>query len=201
MNVVCKSELRKDMLGKRQLITPSEALAAGKNIAGFLLGLMSEKKGKSLVLLFASYKNEPDTDVIFDIIHNCFENISIAYPRVSDDGVNMEYYITDSVNDLISGYKGIREPKPLSENHITPYRISAEYDNVYVIVPGLAFDKRGYRVGYGGGFYDRYLKRLRGIFIGICYDFQYINDINIKTDIYDVSCDYIITDKRIIRRV
>jgi 5-formyltetrahydrofolate cyclo-ligase len=188
------------MLSKRKLITLSEASAAGKNIADFLVGFMSEKKGKSLVLSFASYKNEPDTDVIFDIIHNCFENICIAYPRVSDDGVNMEYYIIHSVNDLISGYKGIREPKPLSENHIAPDSVLAEYDNVYVIVPGLAFDKRGYRVGYGGGFYDRYLKRLKGIFIGICYDFQYIHDINIETDIYDVRCDYIITDRRIIRR-
>lgn len=200
MDVVCKSELRKNMLSKRKLTTPSKALTAGKNIADFLVGLMSEKKGKSVVLTFASYKNEPDTDVIFDIIHNCFENICIAYPRVSDDGVNMEYYITHSVNDLISGYKGIREPKSLSENHIATDSVLAEYDNVYVIVPGLAFDKRGYRVGYGGGFYDRYLKRIKGIFIGICYDFQYIHDINIETDIYDVCCDYIITDRRIIRR-
>ena len=126
MNVVCKPELRKNMLSKRKLITLSEASAAGKNIADFLVGFMSEKKGKSLVLSFASYKNEPDTDVIFDIIHNCFENICIAYPRVSDDGVNMEYYIIHSVNDLISGYKGIREPKPLSEIilHLTAYLLN-----------------------------------------------------------------------------
>ncbi len=201
MDVASKPELRKQMLGKRKLITPLKASEAGKSIADLLAGIISEKKGKSLILSFASYKNEPDTDVIFDIIHSRFRDICIAYPRVLDDGVNMEYYITGCVNDLIPGYKGIREPKALSENHVDINIVLPEYDNVYVLVPGLAFDKRGYRAGYGGGFYDRYLKRLNGIFIGICYDFQYIEDVNIKTDVYDVCCDYIITDRRIIRRV
>ena len=70
-----------------------------------------------------------------------------------------------------------------------------------VIVPGLIFGKNMYRIGYGGGYYDKFLsnKEISAYKLGICYDFQVIDEI--QNDIYDIPVDKIITDKRIIERI
>ncbi len=196
MNEVAKDELRRIMRKKRSLIAQKEAHSSSEIIADHILDIIRADNARNLILSFASYNNEPDTDVIFDALKIRCQHVDIAYPRVSDDGVNMEYYIVDSLDELASGYKGIREPVAVMERRIDTDIILSGYDNVYVLVPGLAFDKRGYRAGYGGGFYDRYLKRIEGTYIGICYDFQYMEDEYIRADTYDVRCDYIVTEKR-----
>ncbi|MGE4547611.1 MAG: 5-formyltetrahydrofolate cyclo-ligase [Desulfurella sp.] len=66
------------------------------------------------------------------------------------------------------------------------------------IVPALAFDKRGYRIGYGMGFYDKLLQNSKALKIGVGFDFQ-VKNFNIKEDKFDVSLDYIITEKRILK--
>jgi 5-formyltetrahydrofolate cyclo-ligase len=67
-----------------------------------------------------------------------------------------------------------------------------------VLVPGVAFDKRGYRVGYGGGYYDRFFNKLEKsvIKIGLCYEMQILTEV--PTDNYDIPIDYIITEKGLI---
>ena len=69
-----------------------------------------------------------------------------------------------------------------------------------ILVPALACDRQGYRLGYGGGYYDRYFAREgRGAFkIGICYDVQLIK--TIPAEAHDARLDVIVTDKRVLRR-
>jgi 5-formyltetrahydrofolate cyclo-ligase len=65
-------------------------------------------------------------------------------------------------------------------------------------VPALAFDKRGYRIGYGMGFYDKLLQNSKALKIGVGFDFQ-VKNFSIKEDKFDVSMNYIITEKRILK--
>jgi len=74
--------------------------------------------------------------------------------------------------------------------------ISSEEIDV-VLVPGLIFREDGFRIGYGGGYYDRFLRDAKSVVkIGLCYEMQIYEDIPV--DIYDIPVDYIITEKRII---
>ena len=65
------------------------------------------------------------------------------------------------------------------------------------IVPGVAFDKTGHRIGFGGGYFDRLLKKTRAATIGLAYEFQIIDKVPVTA--YDVAVDYIVTEKRVIR--
>ena len=95
-------------------------------------------------------------------------------------------------NELERGTFGILEPKP---EFLRP--VSLEEAQV-VLVPGIAWDQRGYRIGYGGGFYDRTINSLRGHFlkIGLSCEFQIVS--RIPTTAYDRSVDKIVTENRTI---
>ncbi|MBW2993077.1 5-formyltetrahydrofolate cyclo-ligase [Candidatus Woesearchaeota archaeon] len=91
--------------------------------------------------------------------------------------------------NLKKGSFGILEPKKIE-------RFPEERIKM-VLVPGIAFDTRGYRLGYGKGYYDRFLKNSNAVKIGLAYDFQIVN--NVPEEKHDVKVDCIITEKRIIR--
>ncbi len=203
MDNIPKQVLRKKMLERRASLTRKYKKEAAENIAAYIADFINTRNAfRVLVLSFASYNNEPDTDVIYDIVKgSCEADIDFAYPKVSDNNKDMEFYLSD-YTDLVVCYKGIREPDPDVSEHIEISHYDEKYDYILILLPGLAFDKNGFRVGYGGGFYDRYLARIEEAdceSIGICYDFQYISEDTICTDEYDMACDYIITDKRIVK--
>lgn len=207
-----KKNLRKSMLNQRCALSDNEAAQMSRDIAKKVADYIKKQSGSKLVMLFASYNKEPDTDILYNMLKG-FHNdngeqgseISIAYPKVSDNKKDMEFFIVDDISKLCAGYMGIREPKysadamaDISETGL----IQDIYDTIYVIVPGLAFDKSGHRAGYGGGFYDRYSSRIKRnkelrdsvVFIGICYDFQMVSKGTIEHDAHDMRCDIVITD-------
>ena len=99
------------------------------------------------------------------------------------------YYIT-SLDDLSEGMYGIMEPDE---------RYTADVYNInsICIVPGLAFDLKGYRLGYGKGYYDRFLKDFNGVSVSPCYDSMLEDEI--PTDKYDIQINIIVTDKEVIQ--
>ena len=142
-------------------------------------------KNASIILTYVSTDTEVCTE---KIIEYCFQNnIKIAVPRCNKNH-NMNFYWYNSSTDFeISSY-GIKEPIPGKNN------LASFLENAVCIVPGLAFDYYGYRLGYGGGYYDRFLsehKRLKTI--GLCYSENMID--KLVTDKYDQPVDYIITEK------
>ena len=140
-------------------------------------------KNAKTVFTYVSTKNEPDTQKILNsgkdiLIPVTFKDMGIIKPCV--------YY---GQENLIKGTYGIYEPKT-----ITVF----EKENIdLVIIPGLCFNEKGYRVGYGGGYYDKFLSDYTGIKIGLCYE-QCITKYDFQKD-YDVKVDYIITEERIIK--
>ena len=87
---------------------------------------------------------------------------------------------------------GILEPKTVDKN-----KIGKDFD--LILMPGLAFDRRGNRVGYGGGYYDKYLSQIKeeSNKIVVAYDFQIVN--NIRNENHDIKVNYIITNKEFIK--
>lgn len=141
-------------------------------------GLLNDKKN---IMFYLNIKKEVRTDFMLDRL----KSKNIYLPKVIDD--YMKAYKFRSFKDLEIGAFGIREPKESEE----PNFLEA------IIVPLVAVTRTGIRVGKGKGYYDKFLKKYNSLKIGICYDFQVIN--NIEKENHDINLDYVITDKEIIK--
>ncbi len=144
------------------------------------------------ILCFVSTAKEIDTH---RIIKHCFDNNkTIAVPKCIDKNGNMKFFIINSFSDLHSSTFSLLEP---DVNRCKPLPQSALLDkDTLCIVPGFAFDRAGYRIGFGKGYYDRFLKVFNGVKVGICYNQCIIN--RVPNGRYDIASDYIVTEKYII---
>ena len=183
-----KATLRKRVLKIRDLLDPDEKKDKDDSIRNNLLSLIKGRDMKC-VLIFVSFRSEPDT---YAIIEECWENdIHVAVPKV--EGRNIRFYHISGFDDLKSGYMGIMEPS----DGCTSMEEHREIDHTLIVVPGAVFDTDGYRIGYGGGYYDRFLKAHPDIYsAGICYDFQIVD--RILRDPWDERVDRIVHNDAII---
>ncbi len=140
------------------------------------------------VLVYVSNESEINT---YNIISHCFENNKrVAVPRCKDKDGNMDFYLIDSFDCLVEGTFGLMEPDTDKCKKLTDFR------NSLIIVPALCFDRAGYRIGYGKGYYDRFLKNYTLISLGLCYNMLIADKIPFES--YDKRVDYIITETGII---
>lgn len=139
------------------------------------------------ILLYASFKSEVDT---WNIAHNfLLKNVQIAYPKCRKNNT-MTFHIISSLNQLDDAVYGICEPDvSLPEPEITQRTVC--------IVPGLAFTVSGERLGYGGGYYDRFLSEHPEIYtIGLAYEKCIAETLPLEK--HDVKVKSIITEERTI---
>jgi 5-formyltetrahydrofolate cyclo-ligase len=117
--------------------------------------------------------------------------VTVAYPAIEADSRVMRFHVVDDVSELTDSELGFMAPPSTAP-------IAESLD--VVVVPGLAFDSRGYRIGYGGGFYDQALPRCRppAVAVGVAFDFQLAADIPFD-DEYDIPVDVVVTDRRVLR--
>lgn len=131
------------------------------------------------LLIYISINSEVDT---IKIINYFLYAKNIAVPKIIDN--NMYFCYITNLNDLTSGKYNI--PEPTNENIVT------DFDNAICIVPGICYDKENYRIGYGKGYYDRFLSKNKIKTIGLCYKECMIEKID--NDKYDYKIDEVITD-------
>ncbi|WP_058485042.1 5-formyltetrahydrofolate cyclo-ligase [Defluviitalea phaphyphila] len=180
-----KQRLRKLFLERRNKMLKEEVQEKSKKIYNNVISSSVYKKAKS-IFIYVSMGNEVDTK---DIINKALKDGKIvAVPKVYSKRKEMIFSKITSLDELELGHFNVLEPKNESINPLT----SDEY--TIIIVPGIVFDKNNNRIGYGGGYYDRYLSSVKTSLkiIGVCYDFQIID--KIPVDYYDISLDSIITD-------
>jgi len=147
----------------------------------------TEIQSAEVIMTYISFRSEVDTKTIIKKLLD--EGKKIAVPRV--DGDDMKFYLLGSMNDCIAGYMGILEP----DENCTEY---VPNGSEVMLVPGSVFDRRLFRIGYGKGFYDRYLTKYKGITtIGLAYDFQVVDEVPVNT--WDKGLNSIITEKEIYR--
>lgn len=142
-------------------------------------------KNSHTIFIFVSYNNEVDTHKI--IKQALRDKKILCVPKIISKEEGMDIVQIKSFEDLKEGAYGILEPAD-SELKIEEKNIDVSY------LPGLAFDRRGGRVGYGGGFYDRFLLKTRknSKKIGLAYKFQVFTEVPMEE--HDVFIDGIITD-------
>ena len=155
-----KSELRQKYRSLRQAMPPEIKEQKDAAIAAQVHRLWQYQRN-NVLLIYVSTAIEVDT---FRIIHQALaDGKRVAVPRCVPDTRNMEFYYIDSTDELAPGMFGVLEPDPIAEN------LYSESDGGLCIVPAFSYDWRGYRLGYGKGYYDRFLSRFEGNMVGICY--------------------------------
>ena len=164
-----KKEIRKRILAKRDALLPAERFRSETLVSDRILGHQWYHKAE-YILLFASYGSEISTDEILKEALKVGKKVYM--PKV--EGETMEFYRIFAKEDLVAGYKGIFEPDGFSEKFV----YECVPDKVLMIMPGAAFDIKRNRIGYGKGFYDKYLADkpdLQTIAIGFdCQMVEYI---------------------------
>lgn len=184
-----KKNIRKIMTSKRNALTKEQVKHKSNNIYSNLKRIKEFDEAEQ-ILCYINIKNEVITEKIIEYFQK--SNKRVAAPKVLTD--EMEFYYFSSDEELIKGYFNIPEPVNITDDN----KCIPNKDDI-IIIPGLAFDKSGGRVGYGGGFFDKYLSRNKNLIkIAVAYDFQVIDEI-IEVSDYDVKPDYIVTDERIIK--
>ncbi|MCD7826870.1 MAG: 5-formyltetrahydrofolate cyclo-ligase [Clostridiaceae bacterium] len=181
-----KEEARKRGRQLRQQLDPESRAKKDRQIRERILSLPALEQAEVL-FAFASYGTETDTIEMLRILLQQGKK-RIALPRVKQK--EMEFYRIESMEQLRPGYQGILEP--VSEELEVP-------QNVLMLLPGLAFDRSRNRVGYGGGYYDRYLERYhmaKIVTAAMAYDFQVVDQIEAAP--FDIKPQIVITDTEIV---
>ena len=181
-----KDELRQKYLALRGEMARDEKNARDEAICKCACGLVSFRYAE-FVLLYAATENEID---VSGIAASAFKSgKKVAFPRSDRDTHTMKYHIVNSLDELIVGAYGIMEPP----SDAPVYDPENESGSAVCFVPGLLYDKAGYRLGYGKGFYDRYLSAFSGCKIGVIYS-DYIMP-TVPRGRFDVSVDVLLTEK------
>lgn len=140
------------------------------------------------ILTYVSTDIEVDTK---GIIQSALDDMkTVAVPRCIDGTRNMDFYIIKSLDDLEIGTFSVLEPIISKCEKLT------DLSHGLCIVPALSFDRRGFRLGYGKGYYDRFLSSFGGETLGICYNSCIVD--NLPHGKFDRSVDKIITQSNII---
>jgi 5-formyltetrahydrofolate cyclo-ligase len=183
-----KREIRKRILALRNAM-PQEEIAAKSSEIVRRLTQLGEIRGSSTLMVFLNFGSEVVTDGLIE--WGWAAGKRIAVPLCRPEGRLLTPCRIDSFDDLETGHYGIREPKNDRLLIVPPEEIDA------VLVPAVAFDRRGYRVGYGGGYYDRFLpKAPRAAWIGAVFACQIVPEV--PTDLYDAQAQRIATEEGII---
>ena len=146
-----KEEVRRTSLQRRDDLPAQERTRYSREIMKNMTSRACYQEADAL-LVYASYRSEVDT---FELMKQALlEKKLVFVPRV--EGRDMEFYRITDLSDLQEGYRGILEPK--AGRSYPEYLLQTTH--VLMCLPGAAFDRAHHRIGYGGGFYDRYLEKL-----------------------------------------
>lgn len=184
-----KKDIRETALKQREEIQENALRLYSERIVNSLLN-QPEVLAASKICIYSSYNHEVDTD---SLINKLIQMGKEVYAPVSYKGGTMDFYRIFDINELVPGYKGIREPNRIEEHKLLPEALSHKD---IVILPIVAFDNKLNRIGYGKGFYDRYLFRCKSVNrIGLALSVQRTE--RIPVDEYDIRLDKIITEEEI----
>lgn len=180
-----KKEIRKKILEYRETIDPEERSKWDESIFNKLINCDLYKCANT-IFAFVSFKTEVDTHKI--IKHALDNGKTICVPKINSKQEGVKLYKIDSFDQLKKGYFGILEP---SES--CPAVNSNDLD--LILMPGVAFDRHGGRVGYGAAFYDRFLSNMNRQVdkIALAYHFQVLESVPMSE--HDVRIDGIITEQ------
>ena len=185
-NLVSKKDVRSYIKEKKKQLTNAQINDKSQIIVNKIMD-MREYKTNDSIFTYVNFNEEVVTTEL--IIKSLKLNKNVYVPKVFKVN-SMGFIKIESLTDLNPGYYGVLEPDGELEN-------ATDKRKGLFIMPGLAFDRKFHRIGYGGGFYDRYLEASHEFTtVAVGFDFQLFDDIPYEE--HDLSPQYIITDKEMI---
>lgn len=177
-----KQKLRKQMKATLNELTEAAYVQFSKRITSHLVSSSLWKEAQT-VALTVSVGKEVDTKEMIRLAWK--ENKTVAVPRTNMKERTMMFYEINHFDQLEETKIGLFEPKVDGKQALSPNSFDL------VIVPGLAFTKEGFRLGYGGGFYDRFLQKVNAPTVSLAFPCQIVK--TLPTEPHDRTIDYIIT--------
>lgn len=185
-----KKLIRSSIRKLRDSMPEDERSVKSERITDSVTGTPEYKAARD-VLIYVSTGSEADTT---ELIKRCFEDKKNVYvPKVY--GKEMRFISIVSLDELTPGYYGIMEP--VSDVPVWEKGSMDTYNDSLCIMPGLAFDRKFNRIGYGGGFYDKFLEKAQVYKMAVCYDCQIVERIDAQDT--DIKPDMIVTDMEVIK--
>lgn len=174
-----KKTIRAEIRAKKQSMTDEQIHRASQKL-GRLLRDCEAYKNAAAVYGYLSYNQEVRTVPI--LRQALADGKRLAVPKCYGD--EMRFIYLEDLNAVAPGRRGI--PEPIADGPV------ADDPAALVLMPGLAFDRQGRRIGYGGGFYDRFLAREpEHPTVALCYDFQLFS--HLETDSHDIPVDLVLS--------
>lgn len=178
-----KNQLKESILQKRNSMPQEEILEKSNKIKNKLFTLKHYKNSKT-IMFFVSFDSEVNTH---EMVKESLKNKAVVVPKVWHHEIEPSIII--DFDNLVPGKFGILEP-------IETMRIA--YKNIdLILVPGIVFDMEGHRIGYGFGYYDKFLAKVpKALKIGLAFDFQVVD--KIPREMHDVPVDIVVTEERVV---
>lgn len=173
-----KTALRKEIREKKRAMSPQQIEKASENLARQFYDTTYYREAQTLYG-YLPYNQEVRTERI--LLQALKDGKKVAIPKVYGD--TMRFIYLENLDGVEKGYAGI--PEPVADGPV------AQDEKALVLMPGLAFDKEGHRIGYGGGFYDKFLSAEPAHpTVALCYDFQMLP--KLETEEFDVPVDLVL---------
>lgn len=186
-----KKELRRQMILRRDSLSERERMEQSQQVMEKIWCLESVQRADT-ILSYCSFRSEVSTEKINERI--LAEGKRLYLPKTYPDKHEMKFYQVMGRADLIRGYQGIMEPK---EGEALFEKEGSSLGRIVMLMPGVAYDEKGNRLGYGGGYYDRYLAEFGKELDEVCmlaFDVQQTKQIEVELS--DVRPDRIVTGGR-----
>lgn len=189
----CKADIRKCILDKRKELSAEIVLEKSRRILKGLT-LLDSYQNAGTVMCYMDFRNEVMTS---EIIENCLalgKRVAIPCSVMTPEGhAGLRIYTINNPNcDVCPGKYGILEPDREKLEELRPEEIDM------VLVPGVVFDINKFRIGYGAGYYDRFLKTVKNSCFkaGLAFDLQVVDEVPAGS--HDMQMDVVVTESRII---
>ena len=173
-----KRQLRQSIRQQKRAMTEEEILRRSAKL-GELFAASEAYQNAKTIYGYLPYNQEVRTGPMLE--RALREGKRVAVPKVC--GEEMQFIYLDDLTQVAKGYAGI--PEPIADGPV------ADDETALVLMPGLAFDPQGHRIGYGGGFYDKFLAaEPNHPTLALCYDFQMLPAL--ETEEHDIPVDYVL---------
>lgn len=173
-----KQALRKEIRDKKRAMTEAEIVAASQRLAELFVASEAYRQAKT-IYGYLPYNQEVRTVPMLQ--QALADGKRVAVPKCYGD--EMRFIYLEDLSQVEKGYCGI--PEPIADEPV------ADDKTALVLMPGLAFDPQGHRMGYGGGFYDKFLeKEPNHPTIALCYEFQMLE--HLETEAHDIPVDTVL---------
>ena len=187
-----KTEIRKQHLERRAAIPMEVRKIKDAKICRNIVS-SAVFRYADIILLYYPVKGEVDIRPLMQAAIDSGKRV--AFPRCHAEDHSMTFHYVSSVEDFEKGAYGLREPLA----SLPAFDPQTGYEmNVLCVVPAVVYDRRGYRIGYGGGYYDRFFGQCRPASVGVAYEEFIVK--NVPHGRYDISVDVVVSERGIYAR-